>query len=133
MASLFEAAVREGLAPAINEVMGQPFTLLPRAPAADVNAADIADPSRAEASFIGVFLDPPAKPMMAHAYDMRTDLRPGTDATMPRIDIMPNEVARGITVRKGDLIVSAAGQRWRVSHVTPTKTAILRCFVNLVG
>ncbi|VTZ27902.1 conserved hypothetical protein [Methylocella tundrae] len=133
MASLFMAEVLD-MAASVGEVMSEPFTLLPRIKGADRNAPDIPDPARAQATFNGVFLDPPMKPAIMRAYDARTDQRPGTNASEPRIDIMPDQLVPGFAVQAPDLIVSqSSGKTWRVTHVTPTKAAILRCFVNLVG
>lgn len=133
MASPFNTLVRTLLAPAVNQAFGEAMRLLPRKASSDVNAPAAADPDRAETAFVGVFLDPPVKPQMSHAYDVRADKRPGVAANAPRIEIMPSELV-GLVVRAGDLVEQVdSGQRWRVSSVVPLKTGITRLNVNFVG
>jgi len=134
MASVFSGYVQTLLAPAQNDIYGEAMVLLPRLESGDVNAPVQGDTSRSTVSFTGILFDPASKPQITHSYDMHTAQRPGLDTTEPRIDIMPDQIALGITVRRGDLIEQAAtGQRWRVSRVVPTKGGVLRCFVNLVS
>ncbi len=131
--SAFTAEVVD-LAANVGEQFGDPFTLLPRAKAADPNAPDIVDASRASVAFIGVFLDPQVKPLIRDAYDPRTDQRPGTMAGGPRIDIMPDVIAGGLVVKVPDLLQSqTTGKTWRVTSIFVAKTGICRCNVNLVG
>lgn len=131
--SAFSAEVLD-LAANVGGEYGDLFTLLPRVKAADRNAPDVVDGSRAETSFVGVFIDPQVKPLIANAYDPRTDQRPGTIAGSPRIDIMPDVIAGGLVVKVPDLMVSQdTGKTWRVTSIFVTKTGIACCNVNLVG
>ncbi len=133
MTSAFMADVLD-MAASVNEVHGELFTLFPRVKDIDKNAPDIADPSRAQRDFTGVFLDPSVKPQIPNAYDPRTDQRPGVAASQPRIDILPDQLAVGLIVQAPDLILcQSSGKTWRVTNIIPTKTSILRCAVNLVG
>ena len=131
--SVFTTEVAD-LAINVSTEFGDLFTLFPFVKAADRNAPDIADLSRVQTTFTGVFLDVPMKPAMPHSYDAHTDQRPGTMAGGPRVDIMPDQITSGLVVQVPDIFQSqTTGKNWRVTSISITKTGICRCHVNLVG
>ena len=114
------AAAQRGLRAAM-EAFGEELVFTPMAPAADVNAAPGPDPARAVGTFRGIFFDPRAKPQFPHAFDPRTDLRPGAMSGQPYFRIFGVEREIFIGIKAGDVLQrpdgpeKSPGSRWRVS------------------
>jgi hypothetical protein len=114
--------------------MGEPYVLTPMQAAADVNAPEVADTSRAIATITAIPIQPEAKPTMPNSWDTRQYRRPGVESGHPQVWISPAVVAAlGLVVKKPDqLMRQSTGETFRVTSVFPTNSGGLKCNVNLL-
>lgn len=117
----------------VEATFGEAFLLKPMTPAVDRNAPAQLDQTRQMVTITGVWHDAPANPQMVNGYDPRTDLRPGTMATKPRVDFGPDRIPAGVIIRAGDLLQRTGdGRVWRITSVEMTRFRITRCEVNMI-
>jgi len=120
----------------LTAVMGEAFTLLPRAASADVNApGQGADPDRAARTVIGIYRDAPQKLHIVNAFDRQADQRPGAAIGEPTIEIDPRiqSPALAFLPRKGDQIRREKdGALYELLHADSDGMSRLLCRVNRI-
>jgi len=132
MGSLF-GRIDLAAAVTVAAVHGDQWTLTPMCKAADVNAPEVADSSRAMQDITAIYREPTAVPFIPNGFDPRSAQRPGVASGHPEIEIDPR-VNAGVEVKSPDLLKHQdTGKTWRVMKTRTDEMGRIFAAVNLVG
>lgn len=128
--SIFSEAAARGIA-AVHAVMAEDFKLTPMRVAADDPDGFEVDATRPFAVVPAILFDPTAKPLIPNGFDPRTDQRPGTAGSEPRLEIAPTAAMAVSGFRRGDILTKVeGGSRWRVVSAQSTPRGLVVLKVN---
>ena len=112
--------------------MGDEWQLTPYAPAVDVNAPAAPDPSRSCVTLRGIYFDPQVPGLIPNGFDPRTSQRPGTMGGKPRIEFLPDDVARAGGLRRDDQLAHATQGVFRISSTFTKPHGVVVAWVNIL-